>query len=176
MAELRCVGDDRASPFRAILVRISHLNKLPIMLRSSKVVTKRSSTMPRRSRRTTPNPRFRPKVELFCGDPRSQLDLLRVGEALASQSLAPKQSPPRFLEVEPARPYWNEDLLHSRVVLQPLSDGRALVTRKVVGDQVKVAGRVCLGNRFEQAQVSFGIARGSGERESLAVSHPQRAP
>ena len=30
MAELRCVGDDRASLFRAILVRISHLNKLPL--------------------------------------------------------------------------------------------------------------------------------------------------
>ena len=55
---------------------------LGLLLRSSKVVNKRSSTMPMRSRRTTPNPRFRPKVELFCGDPRSQLDQLRVGEAL----------------------------------------------------------------------------------------------
>jgi hypothetical protein len=61
--------------------RKKHLNSL--MLRSSKAVNKRSSTMPMRSRRTTPNPRFRPKVELFCGDPRSQLDLLCVGEALS---------------------------------------------------------------------------------------------
>ncbi len=30
-----------------------------------------------------PNPRVRPKIELFCGDPRSQLDLRRVGEALS---------------------------------------------------------------------------------------------
>ena len=30
----------------------------------------------------SPNPRARPKIELFCGDPRSQLDLRRVGEAL----------------------------------------------------------------------------------------------
>ena len=113
-------------------------------------------------------------VELLGSYPRGQLDLLRIGEALPCQSLASKQPPPRFLEVEPARPHGYEDLLHSRVVLQPLSDGWTLVARKVVGDQVKVAGRVCLGNRFEQPQVTFGIARGSGERESLAVSHPQR--
>jgi hypothetical protein len=34
---------------------------------------------------------------------------------------------------------------------------------------------VCLGNRFEQAQVSFGIARRSAERQSLAIWHPQRS-
>jgi hypothetical protein len=123
---------------------------------------------------TTPNPRFGAEVELFCGYPCGQLDLPRIGEALSCQGFAPKQPPPRFLEVEPARPHWDEDLLHPRVLLQPLSDGWTLVARKVVGDQVKVAGRVCLGNRFEQPQVTFGVARGSGERESLAVSHPQR--
>jgi|SRR3712207_4071846 hypothetical protein len=113
-------------------------------------------------------------VELLGSYPRGQLDLPRIGEALSCQCFSSKHSPPRFLEVEPARPYWNEDLLHSRVVLQPLSDGWTLVARKVVGDQVKVAGRVCLGNRFEQPQVTFSVARRSGERESLAISHPQR--
>jgi hypothetical protein len=48
------------------------------------------------------------------------------------------------------------------------------VARKIVGDQVKVTGRVRLGNHVEQPQVTFGIARGSDKRESLAVSHPQR--
>jgi hypothetical protein len=64
--------------------------------------------------RTTPNPWFRPEIELFRGDPRSQPDLPRVGEALSGQSLASEQSPPRFLEVQPARPHWDEDLLSSR--------------------------------------------------------------
>jgi len=40
-------------------------------------------------------------VELLGSYPCGQLDLLRIGEALSSQSLALKQSPPRFLEVEP---------------------------------------------------------------------------
>ena len=82
-------------------------------------------------------------VELLGSYPRGQLDLSSIGEALSCQCFSSKQSPPRFLEVEPARPYWNEDLLHSRVVLQPLSDGWTLVARKIVSDQVEVAGRVC---------------------------------
>src|SRR5687767_379533 len=112
-------------------------------------------------------------VELLGSYPGGQLDLLRIGEALPCQSLASKQPPPSFLEVEPARTYGDEDLLHPRVVLQPLSYGRTLVARKIVGYQVEVADRVCLGNRFEQSQVAFGVARGSAEREGLAVSHPQ---
>jgi hypothetical protein len=113
-------------------------------------------------------------VELVGSYPRGQLDLLRIGKALSCQGFSSKQPPPRLLEVEPARPYRDEDLLHSGVFLQPLSDGWTLVARKVVGYKVKVAFGVCLGNRFEQPQVSFGVARRSGERESLAVSHPQR--
>ena len=100
---------------------------------------------------TTPHPGLRPDVELFCGDPRSQFDLLGLGQAaLSRQSLAPKQLPPRLLEFEPARPYGYEDLLHARVVFQPLPDGRALVIRKIVADQVEVAddgGR--FGNRLQ---------------------------
>ena len=103
-------------------------------------------------------------VELLGSYPRGQLDLLRIGKALSCEGFSSKQPPPRLLEVEPARPYRDEDLLHSRVFLHPLSDGRTLVARKVVGDQVEVAFGVCLGNRFEQPQVSFGIARGSAER------------
>ena len=104
-------------------------------------------------------------VELLGSYPRGQLDLLRIGKALSCEGFSSKQPPPRLLEVvEPARPYRDEDLLHSRVFLQPLSDGRTLVARQVVGDQVEIAFGVCLGDRFEQAQVAFGIARGSTER------------
>ena len=114
-------------------------------------------------------------VELLGSYPRGQLDLLRIGKALSREGFSSKQPPPRLLEVEPARPYGYEDLLHARVVLQPLPDGRALVTRKIVGDQVKVADRVRFGNHFEQSQVAFGIAQRGGERESFAVAYPQRA-
>jgi hypothetical protein len=149
-------------------------DRLLLLLRSSKAVHKSASPMARQSGRMTPHPGSCSMVELLGSYPRGQLDLLRIGEALSCQCFSSKQSPPRFLKVEPARPYWNEDLLHSRVVLQPLSDGWTLVTRKIVSDQVKAAVRVCLGNCFEQPQVAFSVARRSDERESLAVSHPQR--
>ena len=92
-------------------------------------------------------------VELLGSYPRGQLDLLRIGKTLSREGFSSKQPPPCLLEVEPARPYRDEDLLHSRVFPQPLSDGRALVTRKVVGDQVKVAG------------VGFAWATASSNRE-----------
>ena len=81
-------------------------------------------------------------VELLGSYPRGQLDLLRIGEALPCQSLASKQPPPRFLEVEPARPHWNEDLLHSQMLLQPLPDRWALVAREVVGYEIHIAARI----------------------------------
>ena len=111
-------------------------------------------------------------VELVGSYPRAQLDLSSISRALSCQGFSSKHSPPSLLQVEPTRPHGYENLLHSRVVLQPLSDRWTLVARKIVSDQVKVAGGVCLDNRFEQSQVSYGIARRSGERESLAISHP----
>lgn len=56
-------------------------------------------------------------VELLGSYPSGNIDLLRIGEALSREGFSSKHSPPRFLEVEPARPYWNEHLLHPRVVL-----------------------------------------------------------
>ena len=113
-------------------------------------------------------------VELLGSYPRGQLDL--PGSAKLCPANASRRNTRHHASCRLSQhaPYWNEDLLHSRVVLQPLSDGRTLVARKIVGDQVEVAGWVCLGNRFEQPQVTFGVARGSDKRESLAVSHPQR--
>jgi hypothetical protein len=54
-----------------------------LVLRSSKTINKGTPPMPTGLLRTTPNPWFRPEVELFRGDPRSQPDLLRLGEALS---------------------------------------------------------------------------------------------
>jgi len=112
-------------------------------------------------------------IELLGSYPRSQLDLLRVGEALSGQGLASEQSPPRFLEVEPARPHWDEDLLHSQMLLQPSPDRWALVAGEVVGYEVQITARIALLDGFEQPQVAFGIARGSGERERLTIAYPQ---
>jgi hypothetical protein len=44
-----------------------------------------------------PHPRFSPQVELLGGNPRSQLDLSRIGEALSRQGLSSKEPPPCLL-------------------------------------------------------------------------------
>jgi hypothetical protein len=46
------------------------------------------------------------------------------------------------LQIEPARSYWNEDLLYPRMLLQPFLDRWAFVAREVVGYQVEGAARI----------------------------------
>ncbi len=62
-------------------------------------------------RRSTPDPRVGSPVELSCRDASGLLNLIRVGETLSSQSIATEEPPPAFLQVEPARPSGNEDLM-----------------------------------------------------------------
>jgi len=41
-------------------------------------------------------------IELVGGEAGDGVDLLSVGEGLASEGLVPKQAPPAYLEIEPA--------------------------------------------------------------------------
>src|SRR5215217_3025827 len=56
------------------------INKLPLVLRSSKAVNKNAPPMPGRFGRSSPYPRLRFAVQLPGGDPRRLIDLVAVGE------------------------------------------------------------------------------------------------
>ena len=63
-------------------------------------------------------------VELQCADTPGLFDLRRTGKGLVSQSSAPKQTPPRFLEIEPTGAYGNEHLVDARMAGEPLLNGK----------------------------------------------------
>jgi len=71
-------------------------------------------------------------IELLGGEDGDVVDLLSVGEGLASEGLVTRPkgcpAPPAFLEIEPASTFRDEDVVNSRVSVQPLRHGWALVT------------------------------------------------
>ena len=76
------------------------------MLCSLKAVTKETSAVPRRLRRTSPDPGFGPQVELSGGNTGGLLNLLGRGLALTSQGITAEEPPPPLLEIEKASLRW----------------------------------------------------------------------
>ena len=91
--------------------------------------------------RPTPDPGLSPQVELPGGDASGLLDLIRVGKALSSQSIAAEEAPPALLQVKPACPSGNEDLMEPRMLSQPGAGLGTIVAGEVVGDDENVARR-----------------------------------
>src|SRR5205809_592522 len=81
-----------------------------LVLCSLKAVTKETSSVPRRLRRTSPEPGFGPQVELSGGNAGGLLDLLGIGKALPRQGITAEEAPPALLEIEPARSGGNENV------------------------------------------------------------------
>jgi len=77
-------------------------NGYELLLRSLKAIRKETVIMAMILGRTSPDPRVGSSVELSGGDPRGLLNLIRVGKALSSQSIAAEEAPPALLQVEPA--------------------------------------------------------------------------
>jgi len=110
--------------------------------------------------RSTPDPRFGASVELSCRDTSSLLNLIRVGKTLSSQSIASEEPPPALLQVEPARPSGNKNLMEPRMLSQPGAGLSTGVAGEVVGDDEDVAGRIVGFDVPKQSNVVRRVARG----------------
>ena len=82
-----------------------------LVLRSLKAIRKEAAIVTMILGRTSPDPRFGSPVELSGRDASGLLNLIRVGETLTRQGIATEQSPPALLQIEPAGPSRNEDLV-----------------------------------------------------------------
>src|SRR5438132_1168417 len=91
----------------------------PLVLHSSKPVTKETPTVTRGLRRASPDPGLGPQVELSGGDARGLLDLLGIGKTLPGERIAAEEPPPTLLQVEPARSGGDEDVMDARMFNQP---------------------------------------------------------
>ncbi len=66
--------------------------------------------------RSSPDPRLGSPVELCRGHLHCSLDLMGIGEALASEGIAAEEAPPALLQIEPTGPFGNEDVLDARML------------------------------------------------------------
>ena len=142
------------------------------MLRSSKAVRKETPTMPRRFWRTPPDPGLGSQVELSSGDARGLLDLLGIGKALPGQSIAAEEPPPALLQVEPAGPGGNEDLVEARMLFQPGAGLEAVMTAEVISDNEDVARGIVGFDVGEQGDIAFGVVRSGTSGQLFAIAYP----
>ena len=95
-----------------------------------------------RCRGAAPDPGLGAAVELRGRYGRGLVDRVVVGEGLPGEGGAAEEAPPGLLQVQPARGHRDEDLLHARVLREPVQDRRALVAGEVVGDHAHLPLRV----------------------------------
>ena len=106
----------------------------------------------------SPDPGFGPQVELSGRDTRGLLDLLGIGKTLTSERITAEEAPPTLLEIEPASPGGNEDVVDARMLLQPGAGLKARMTGEVIGDNEDVSRRVVSFDVGERGNVALGIA------------------
>jgi hypothetical protein len=110
-----------------------------LLLCSLNAVTKETATVTRSFRRSSPDPRLGPTVQLHGGDAGSSLNFFGISERLTSQRITAIESPPAFLHIQPACPLWNEHLMQALMVLQPRSGCFAVMTAQIIGDDVDIS-------------------------------------
>ncbi len=108
--------------------------------------------------RSTPDPGMGSPVELSGRDARSLRNLVRVGKALSSQAITAEQSPPALLQVEPARPGGNEDVMEPRMLSQPGASLGTVVAGEIVGDDVDVSIGIVSFNALKKSNVVRRVA------------------
>ena len=141
------------------------------MLHSSKAIGKEATPIARRLGWTSPHPGFGSQVKLSSGDTRGLCNLRGIGKTLACQRITPEEAPPAFLQIEPACPSRNEDVVNAWMPLQPGAGLQAGVTAQVVSDDVDIAGRIVGFNVGKRGNVALGIARGCTAGQHLAIAH-----
>ena len=142
-----------------------------LVLHSSKAIGKEATTIARRLGWASPHPGFGAQIELSSRDARGLFNLGGSGKTLSCQRITPEEAPPAFLQIEPACPSRNEDVVNARMLLQPGAGLQAGVTAQVVRDDKDLPSRIVGFNVGQRGNVAFGIARGCTAGQHLAIAH-----
>jgi hypothetical protein len=144
-----------------------------LLLHSSKTIDKATPPPALEWRRESPDPGRGAGIEVLRGDPRGQIDRLGVDEGLASEGLAAEETPPTFLQIEPAGTGRERHRMHAWVSREPLLDGGAGVAGESGTDQVQLAGGIGRVQQREEREVTDRLARRRRAGQFLSVTHPQ---
>ena len=129
-----------------------------LVLRSLKAIRKETPITTRCLGQPSPHPGFGSQIELSGRDSGGLLDLLGIGKALACQRITAEEAPPALLEIEPASPSGNEDVVDARMPLQPGAGLETAVAAQIVSDHKDVSVGVVSFNVGERGNVALGIA------------------
>ncbi len=120
----------------------------------------------------SPDPRFGSPIELCCGHLHRLLNLISISKALPSERITSEEAPPALLQIEPASPFGNENMLNTRVLRQPGACFQAVVTTEIVRDDEDVPLGIVRFDVLEQLNVVLGIARSRTAGDLLAIADP----
>ncbi len=124
---------------------------------------------------STPDPGLGAPIQLLGGDAGGLFELLGIGKTLACQRITPEKAPPALLQIEPARPGRNEDVMDAGMFFQPGARLQARVTAEIVADDEQVAFGIVGFDIGEQRDVAFGVARSRTACQLFAITYPQRS-
>ena len=116
--------------------------------------------------RPSPDPRFGSPVELGRGHARGLLDLFGIGEALSGERITAEEPPPALLQIQPARPGGNEDVMKARMIGQPGAGLQTVVTAQIVRNDEDVSAWIV---RFDVAFATQCSLWSCGRRHSRSV-------
>ncbi len=128
------------------------------MLHSLKAVTEETPTATRRLRRSSPDPGLGPQVELSGRDASGLLDLFGIGKTLTRQGITAEEPPPTLLQVQPARPGGDENVMDAGMIDKRGPRLEAGMTTEIVGDNEEVACGVVGFDISEQGDIAFRVA------------------
>ncbi len=140
----RVPGVESATPILYVTDMVVARGTRNLMLHSSKRIYKMAAAVPLSRRRTAPDPRLGPRIELLSGESSGVVDLLGIAEVLPREGVPAEQAPPAFLQVQPARAGGQGHLFDAGVCAQPLPDRPAGVAGEVIHDEIQVARGVSL--------------------------------
>ena len=129
-----------------------------LVLRSLKAITKETPMTTRCLGWASPDPGFCPQVELSGRDTRGLLDLLGSGKTLTSERITAEEAPPTLLEIEPASPGGNEDVVDARMLLQPGAGLETVVAAQIISDHKDISAGVVSFDVGERGNGALGIA------------------
>jgi hypothetical protein len=82
----------------------------------------------------SPNPGLRTQVELRSGDARGLLNLFGIGKTLPGERIAAEETPPALLQVEPAGPGGDEDVMDAWMPFERGARLETVVTTQIITD------------------------------------------
>ena len=109
-------------------------------------------------RRASPDPRRGSPVELGRCDTCRLLDFGGGSETLPSEGIAAEEPPPAFLQIQPAGPRGDKDVMEARMLGHPGAGLSAVMAAEIIRDNEDVTPRIVSFDVLKERDIVRGVA------------------